>query len=73
MSEVIRSSLLRASDVASRLGASEQRVHELARLGLLPCVRMGRSVRFDPAVVELWIQTGGKAFEGGWRRDSADV
>ena len=73
MNGVTRNSLLRASEVASRLSTSEQRVHELARLGLLPCVRMGRSVRFDASVVEQWIQTGGKAFEGGWRREAADV
>jgi putative molybdopterin biosynthesis protein len=62
--------MLTASEVAARFKVTGQRVHELARLGLLPSVRLGRSVRFDPAVIEEWIRNGGRAYPGGWRRDA---
>jgi excisionase family DNA binding protein len=70
MSGTAERRLLRAREVAQRLDVSEQRVHELARLDLLPCVRLGRSVRFDPLVVEQWVQSGGQSYPGGWRREA---
>ncbi len=48
--------LLRAGDVAKRIGASKQTVYLLARENALPSVRWGRSVRFDPADVERFIR-----------------
>lgn len=49
--------LLDAKEVAARLGVSESWVREAARTGALPCVRLGRYVRFDPDDVERWIET----------------
>ena len=37
--------------------------------GIVPCVRIGRRVLFDREAIEEFIRTGGKAFEGGWRRE----
>ena len=44
---------------AERLDLSTDRIYELVRQERIPHVRIGRSVRFDPAVVEAWIAAGG--------------
>ncbi|MCL6446011.1 MAG: helix-turn-helix domain-containing protein [Alicyclobacillus sp.] len=62
--------LLTMTEVAEICGVSVSRVYELAREGLLPVVRMGRQLRVDPEQLERWIQTGGKAYPGGWRREA---
>lgn len=59
--------LLTANDVANRLNISEARAYELARHGIIPCVRLGRQVRFDPIKLEDWIESGGQSLPGGWR------
>jgi excisionase family DNA binding protein len=48
--------LLDAAAVAERLGVPKTWVHESARSGALPCVRLGRYVRFDLEDVEAWIE-----------------
>ncbi len=48
---------------------SDARVNELARQGLLPgVVRLGRCVRFDMEKISEFIEKGGRALPGGWRR-----
>ena len=47
--------LLTAKDVARRFAVSPSQVYQLARLGVLPCVRVGGAVRFDQAAVEKFI------------------
>ena len=44
---------------------SKARVYEAARLGLIPCVRIGRQVRFDEETIREWVKAGGndKAIE----------
>ena len=49
--------LLDAKEIAERLGVPESWVRESARLGAMPCVRLGRYVRFDLDDVERWIET----------------
>ena len=61
--------LLTAREVADALGVSEARVYELARMGLLPATRLGRQVRFNARAVAEWIESGGRALPGGWRRE----
>lgn len=61
--------LVKANVVAKKLDVSEARVYELAKLGLLPCVRMGRQVRFRPEEIDAFIASGGAAFPGGWRKE----
>ena len=43
-----------ANDVASYLKASRSWVYQRAEAGLLPCLRIGGLLRFDPAVVQAW-------------------
>ena len=49
--------LLEASEVAERLGVPVSWVRESARAGSMPCVRLGRYVRFDLADVEAWLES----------------
>lgn len=65
-------SLSNAAQVAEQLGVSRQRVYELVRRGDLPCVRLGRTVRFDPTSLDEWISKGGKPLPGGWRRQPSE-
>jgi excisionase family DNA binding protein len=51
--------LIDAAEVATALGLSKWRVYELAREGVIPHVRIGRSMRFDEAKVREWIEAGG--------------
>lgn len=55
--------LVTARTVAERLGISQHRVYELARTGDLPHVRLGRSMRFDPAAIESFIKGGGTGYD----------
>jgi excisionase family DNA binding protein len=48
--------LLDARAIAERLGIPEWGVLELAHSGAMPCVRLGRYVRFDLATVEAWYE-----------------
>lgn len=48
--------LLDAAAVAERLSVPKSWVLESARNGALPCVRLGRYVRFDLADVEAWLE-----------------
>ncbi len=60
--------LLRVGAVARMIGTTESRAYELVRLGVLPGVRLGRQLRFDPDQIEEFIAAGGKGLPGGWRR-----
>ncbi len=51
--------MLRADAVATMLDLPKARVYEFARKGVLPCIRVGYSVRFDPDQLEEWIRQGG--------------
>lgn len=48
--------LVDASEIAARLGVPKSWVLESARSGAMPCVRLGRYVRFDDADVDAWIE-----------------
>jgi excisionase family DNA binding protein len=47
--------LLDAGEVAELLSVPKSWVLESARSGALPCVRLGRYVRFDRGDVEAWL------------------
>lgn len=58
------SRMLRVSDVAQRLDLPEKRLYILAREGIIPHVRLGRSIRFNEAELEAWIAAGGAGYPG---------
>lgn len=58
-------------DVAFFLRVSRPRVYEMCRLDLIPHVRMGRHIRFDPVALSAWISEGGTTYPGGWRKEVA--
>ena len=47
---------LTAAQLADRLQLFKPTVYRLARAGTIPCVRVGRSIRFDADEVELWLR-----------------
>lgn len=47
--------LLTPRDVADLLALPPSTVYELARTGRLPCLRIGRAVRFDQHALEAYI------------------
>jgi len=53
------SPLLDAKSLAPRLGLNHKAVLHFARNGVIPSVRIGRLVRFDPSQIERWISEGG--------------
>jgi excisionase family DNA binding protein len=61
--------LLTASQAAERLDVTLARLYELARTGTLLAVRIGRQIRFSPAALNDWIESGGQSLAGGWRRE----
>ena len=64
--------LMSAAETAGILYGDEKktdRVYRLAREGIIPCVRLGRQLRFSPKKVEEFIENGGQALPGGWRKE----
>jgi excisionase family DNA binding protein len=57
--------LLRTDEVAVFLDIPADRVAAMAREGLLPAIRCGRSWRFAPTRLQEWMELGGA---GGWKR-----
>lgn len=52
--------LMRADEVAILLDLSRDRVYSLARQGIIPCVQIGRQVRFSQDQLSDFITSGGK-------------
>ena len=51
------------------------RVHlyDLARKGVIPTVRIGRRIFVDPERIKEFIDAGGQALPGGWRRRTSET
>jgi excisionase family DNA binding protein len=62
--------LLSLKDACKILNVTYARGASLARDGILPVVRLGRQVRVDPNRLARFVEGGGKAFPGGWRREA---
>ena len=56
--------LIKVSEAAKLLRMSSPCVYRLARLGIIPSVRIGKSIRFDINVLEDWIKKGGTKLDG---------
>ena len=61
--------VMTADDVAGLLKISKQRLYEMVRGGLIPCLYMGRQIRFSEAELQKWMADGGTRLPGGWRRE----
>lgn len=48
--------LIRPRDAAAMLALSERTLWSMTQAGLLPCVRVGKSLRYDPADLAAWVQ-----------------
>ena len=48
--------LWRVADVAAYLGCSTKLVYRKAEEGLLPCLRVGALLRFEPEAVRRWVR-----------------
>lgn len=46
--------LLTAREAAPVLKVSEAALRRYARLGIIPCIRLGRLLRFDPDALQRW-------------------
>jgi excisionase family DNA binding protein len=44
-------------ETAAAMGISERTLWKLTNDGDIPCVRIGRAVRYDPTDIRSWIQT----------------
>lgn len=54
--EVLDLQLIKPAQVAKMLAVSVPKVYQLAAAGELPSIRLGNSVRFDPADVVAYIR-----------------
>ena len=48
--------LYRADEVARITGFSKQGIYQLAAEGRIPCVRIGRAVRFPAEALQAWVR-----------------
>ena len=57
--------LVQAKRASEVLSVSLARLYELARLGVIPVVRLGpRQIRFDEDALTEWVKNGGLAAQG---------
>jgi excisionase family DNA binding protein len=61
--------LLIVSELSELFSISEDRVYALSREKVIPSVRLGRSLRFDPEEIKQFVKNGGKALPGVWKRE----
>ncbi len=52
----VREPLWKVAEVAAFLSMSPQWVYKHAELGTIPCVRLGASLRFDPAAIRRHVE-----------------
>lgn len=48
--------LMTAAEAAQSLAISQRKLWAMTNCGDIPCVRIGRSVRYDPADLQFWIE-----------------
>jgi len=56
--ETRETKLLKPREVAQKLAVSSAQIYKLANLGVLPHVRIGRSVRFNAEVIDKVMRKG---------------
>jgi len=65
---VTNDDILTLAEAADYLKISYHRAAELARTNALPHFRLGRQIRVSRTELMEWIERGGQALPGGWRR-----
>ena len=55
------------------LPVNREEIYRRARDGVFPCVRMGRRIWFDWPKIEAWLESGGQALDGGWRKERPTI
>jgi len=66
--------LLTVAETAKLLKLRQMRVYGMIRDGLLPAgvvVRFGRQIRIARPALEEFLQSGGQAYPGGWRKEAS--
>jgi excisionase family DNA binding protein len=58
--------LLRSSELAELLAISERHLHALTQSGILPCVHVGRLVRYRPDAVREWLRKSESTVKPDW-------
>jgi hypothetical protein len=61
------------SSSSKRIGIPIGRFYTLVREGILPpgvVVRLGRQIRIHPGRLDQFIEHGGQALPGGWRKEA---
>ena len=56
MSDTVEKLLRTAPEAAEMLSISQRSLWQLTKDGVIPCVRLGRSLRYDPADLRAWIE-----------------
>jgi len=62
--------LMTVREVAEILGVRPSRVADLIRRSVIKPVRLGRQIRVAPDALSAFIESGGQALPGGWRREA---
>ena len=47
---------------------SNERVYQITRQGIIPAVKIGRTLRWSEDALKEFIANGGKSWEGGWKK-----
>ncbi len=63
--------LLTVAQAAEVLHLSVAGTYALIRAGVLPACRLGRSLRLSERVLANFVEAGGRAWPGGWRKRSS--
>jgi excisionase family DNA binding protein len=58
--------------LSQRLSISKHQAYQYVREGVIPAVKLGRLVRFDPDTIDNFIRNGGQSLPGGWRKEGSD-
>ena len=64
--------LISAETLAPHLGVSKARLYLLAKDKIVPSISIGRSIKFDVGQIQRWIESGGKNYPGGWRKEPVE-
>jgi excisionase family DNA binding protein len=66
--------LIQAKRASEVLSVSLARLYELARLGIIPVVRLGpRQIRFDEEALNEWVKQGGLPNEGNGSEQMSEL